>query len=246
MKRAVKVLSGVLAACLVGVSLAGCSAAKDEPTTQITTNESTEAPADEATEAPADEATEVPADTTAKKSITLGIDQLVTHQALDASCQGFIDGLKDAGYVEGENLTIDFNNADGDKGNAQTIAAKLVNSESDIILAIATDAAQACANATRDIPVFITAVTDPQSAGIVESNEVPGGNVTGTSDLTPVKRQMELLVKLLPNAKTVGVIYNSSEVNSEIQGNMAVAEAEALGLTATVATASQTSEIQSV
>jgi putative ABC transport system substrate-binding protein len=94
--------------------------------------------------------------------------------------------------------------------------------------------------------VFITAVTDPESAGVVSTNKAPGGNVTGTSDLTPVKRQMELIKKLFPDAKTVGILYSSNEINSQIQGDMAKAEAAALGLATETATASQTSEIQSI
>lgn len=185
-------------------------------------------------------------DSDAKDTITLGVCQLVTHVALDASYQGFVDGLKEAGYEEGKNLVIDFNNASNEQANCQTIASKLVNKDVDLILAIATHAGQACANATKDIPVFITAVTDPAESGIVATNAAPGGNVTGTSDMTPVKKQMELLVRLCPDVKKVAVLYCSNEENSQIQGDLAVKEAEALGLETQVATVSQTNEIQSV
>lgn len=185
--------------------------------------------------------------TAAKDEIfTIGVCQLAKHVALDATHEGFMDGLKEAGYEEGKNLVIDYNDANGDRANCQTIASKLVNKNVDMILAIATDAAQACANATKDIPILVTAVTDPADAGVVASNEAPGGNVTGTSDLTPVKEQMELLVRLLPEAKTVGILYCSNEPNSQIQADIAIKEAEALGLATEVGTISQTSEIQTV
>lgn len=176
----------------------------------------------------------------------IGVCQLVTHDALDAAYEGFVDGLKEAGYVEGENISIDYQNAQGDQSNCNTIATKLVNENCDLILAIATNAAQSCANATKDIPILVTAVTDPADAGVVESNEVPGGNVSGTSDLTPVKKQMELLVKLLPEAKKIAVLYCSSETNSQIQADMAKTEAEALGLETQFATVSASNEIEQV
>lgn len=180
------------------------------------------------------------------KKITLGVCQFVTHAALDASYEGFIDGLKEAGYEEGKNLEIDYNNANSEQATCQTIASKLTNMNVDFILAIATPASQACANTTKDIPIFITAVTDPAASGIVSSNEAPGGNVTGTSDLTPIKEQMELLVRLLPEAKKVAILYCSNEDNSQIQGEIAVREAQALGLETQLATVSSSSEIQSL
>ena len=176
----------------------------------------------------------------------IGVNQLVTHAALDASYQGFVDALADAGYVDGENIVIDYQNAQGDQSNANTIATKLVNDNNDLILAIATPSAQAVANATKDIPILITAVTDPAGSGLVATNEAPGGNVSGTSDLTPVTQQIELLTKLLPEAKTIAILYCSSESNSKIQADMAIAAAEAAGLTAIEATASNSNEIQQV
>lgn len=176
----------------------------------------------------------------------IGVSQLAEHAALDASYQGFVDALADAGYVDGEKIKIDFKNAQGDLSNANTIATKLVNDNNDLILAIATPSAQAVANATKDIPILVTAVTDPASSGLVASNEAPGGNVSGTSDLTPVKEQMDLLVKLLPTAKKIAILYCSSETNSKIQAESAAAAATALGLETMEATVSNTNEIQSV
>ena len=179
-------------------------------------------------------------------TVKIGVVQLTEHVALDSAYQGFVDGLAEAGYVDGENIVIDFNNAQGDQSNCTTIAQKLVNDKSDLILAIATPAAQACAAQTSDIPILITAVTDPATSGLVASNEVPGGNVTGTSDLTPVAEQMKLLTQILPEAKTVGILYCSSEDNSIFQADIAKAEAEKLGLSWVEATVSNTNEIVSV
>lgn len=178
--------------------------------------------------------------------IKIGVSQLVTHDALDASYKGFVDGLSEAGYVDGKNIKIDYQNASGDQSNCTTIAQKLVTDGNDLILAIATNAAQACANATSEIPILITAVTDPEATGLVESNEVPGGNVSGTSDLTPVAEQMKLLKRILPDANKVAILYCSSEVNSQIQAEMAVKEAENLGLETVHATVSASTEIQQV
>jgi putative tryptophan/tyrosine transport system substrate-binding protein len=183
---------------------------------------------------------------TKDKVFRIGVNQLVAHAALDASYQGFIDALADAGYKDGENIKIDYQNAQNDQSNANTIATKLVNGNSDLILAIATPSAQAVANATKDIPILVTAVTDPAASGLVATNDSPGGNVSGTSDLTPVKKQIELLSKLLPNAKNIAVLYCSSESNSKIQAEMALDAATEYGITATEATVSNSNEIQQV
>lgn len=180
------------------------------------------------------------------KVYKIGVSQLVEHVALDASYDGFIDGLKEAGYEEGKNITIDYQNAQGDQSNSNTIATKLVNDKVDLILAIATPAAQAVANATKDIPILVTAVTDPEVASLVASNDAPGGNVSGTSDLTPVKEQMKLLTQLIPDAETVGMLYSSSEINSKIQIDMATEAAKELGLTTINASVSNSNEIQQV
>ena len=176
----------------------------------------------------------------------IGVIQLVEHAALDAVYEGFVDGLKEAGLEEGKNITIDYQNAQGDQSNCQTIATKLVNDRNDLILAIATPAAQAVANTTKEIPILVTAVTDPADSKLVASNEVPGGNVSGTSDLTPVKEQIGLIPQILPDAKTVGLLYCSSEVNSKFQIELAKKEAEALGFETVKATVSNSNEIQQV
>lgn len=179
-----------------------------------------------------------------EKMFKIGVNQLVRHDALDASYRGFVDALKDAGYIDGENIEIDYQIAQNDQSTANTIATKLVNDGCDLILAIATPAAQAVANATKDIPILVTAVTDPAGAGLVESNEKPGGNVSGTSDLTPVRKQIELITRILPNAKKVAVLYCSSETNSKIQVEMAKEAAGEFNLEITEATVSNTNEIE--
>lgn len=180
------------------------------------------------------------------KKIKIGVIQLVQHEALDQAYQGFVDGLKEAGYIDGENIEIDLNNAGGDQSNCPTIANKLVKGKSDLILAIATPAAQAVANATTDIPLLVTAVTDPAASGLVKDNEKPGVNVSGTSDLTPVKEQLELLKKVVPEAKKVGILYCSSEDNSKIQVDLAKEAAKDLDLELVEASVSNSNEVQQV
>lgn len=131
----------------------------------------------------------------------IGVVQLVEHDALDAAYKGFKEGLEDAGYKDGDKIKIEYKNAQNEQSNCQTIAQQFVTDKCDLVLAIATPAAQAMANETKDIPILVTAVTDPKDAKLVKSNEKPETNVSGTSDLTPVKKQMALLKELVPDAK---------------------------------------------
>ena len=181
-----------------------------------------------------------------EKVYKIGICQLSEHVALDAAYEGFVDGLEEAGYVDGENIEIDYQNAQGDQSNCPTIASKLVNDQSDLILAIATPAAQACANATEEIPILVTAVTDPAASGLVEDNTAPGSNISGTSDLTPVKEQLDLMMQLLPDTEKIAILYCSSESNSEIQAELAMEAAEELGIETIETTVSNSNEIQQV
>ena len=181
-----------------------------------------------------------------QKGIKIGAIQLVEHPALDASYKGFVDGLKAAGYEDGKNIKLMYENAQGEQSNCVTIADKFISQRCDIIFAIATPAAQAVANKTETTPILVTAVTDPKTAGLVESNEKPGTNVTGTSDLTPCAAQIQLLKKLLPNTKKVAMLYCSSEENSRFQINLAKAECDRQGLTYVDATVSNTNEVQQV
>ena len=178
--------------------------------------------------------------------IKIGVIQLVEHPALDKSYQGFVDGLAEAGYKDGENIVIDYQNAQGEQANCVTIANKFVNDKDNLIFAIATPAAQAVANLTKKIPILITAVTDPVTAKLVKSNEKPETNVSGTSDLTPVAAQITLLTKIVPEAKTVGLLYCSSEANSIFQIDLAKAACEAHGLSYIEGSVSNSNEIQQV
>ena len=160
------------------------------------------------------------------KTYTIGVNQLVQHDALDASRQGFIEGLKEKGFEEGKNLKIDYQNAQGDMAIAKTISDQFVTSKVDMIFAIATSSLQASYNATKDIPIVFTAVTDPIDAGVANSWESSGTNVTGTSDMVSMEEQLDLLTELVPDIKTLGVIYNSSEANSLAQVQELKKEAE--------------------
>ncbi|MFS8543798.1 MAG: ABC transporter substrate-binding protein, partial [Limnochordales bacterium] len=175
--------------------------------------------------------------------IVVGITQIVEHPSLDQARQGFIDRLTELGYVEGVDIVYDIHSAQGDLATAQTIARKFQSDRVDLVLAIATPTAQAAAHLIKDIPILITAVTDPVAAELVESIERPGTNVTGTSDLTPVKAQLELLKEIVPNATRVGVLYNAGEVNSVVQVEIARAAAAELGLQLVEATAANSSEV---
>ena len=178
--------------------------------------------------------------------INIGILQLVEHAALDASYQGFVDALKEEGFVDGVNINIDYQNAQADQSNLMTISERFVKNKVDLILAIATPAAQAVASATTDIPILFTAVTDPVAARLVESNEKPGLNVTGTTDAGPIDKQLELLLEMFPDFKTLGVIYNSSEVNSEVQAKQAEELATAMGWEVEFGTITSVNDIEQV
>lgn len=177
-------------------------------------------------------------------TIQIGIIQLADHPALDASRNGFIDALKDEGYVDGENIKIDYHNGQGDQNNLSTISDRFVGNKVDMVLAIATDAAQAIAGKTTEIPILGTAITDYEVAGLVNSNEKPGTNVSGTTDMNPIKEQIELLIELKPDIKTLGVLYTSSEDNSVLQAQIAKDVIEGKGLDYVEVTVTNTNEVQ--
>ena len=213
---------GIVMAMLLGTSLMACGSKADNAN-------SSESKTEASSEASAN----------AKK---VGILQYVQHPALDKANEGFVAALTEAGV----DVAIEQQNAGGEQSAAQTIANKLVNDKKDLILAIATPAAQAVAGVTSDIPVVITAITDPAASGLVESNDAPGGNVTGSSDLTPVADQIELLTKLLPKAKHVGILYCTAEANSKLQADIAMEALKGKGLNGIEYTVSSSNEIQTV
>lgn len=169
----------------------------------------------------------------------IGISQLVQHPALDAAAEGFQEAFEEAGIK----ADFDLQNANGEQSTATTIAQGFSTGGKDLVLAIATPAAQAAAQSITDIPVLFTAVTDPKSADLVASADAPGGNVTGTSDMNPVEEQIKLIQEIVPGAKSIGIIYSSGEVNSEVQVELAREAAKALGIEIKEATVTSSGEV---
>ncbi len=176
----------------------------------------------------------------------VGVLQVVQHPSLDKAYEGFKKGLKEEGYVEGKNLKIDYQNAQNSQDNLKSMSEKLVNEKSDLILGIATPAAQSVANATQDIPTVVTAVTDLKAAKLVNSDAKPGRNVTGTTDMVSIDKQIKLLLSIVPKAKTIGVMYNAGEANSKIQADLAIKALKKAGVKVLVKTANTTNDVQQV
>ncbi|MDK8842097.1 ABC transporter substrate-binding protein, partial [Aerococcus urinae] len=175
--------------------------------------------------------------------VDVGIIQYMEHDSLQRAKEGFQDSLKEAGYEEGKNLAIEFHNSQGDQSNLQSITQQL-KGKKDLVLSIATPAAQAMLNTDKETPQLFTAVTDPVGAKLVESMEKPGKNMTGTSDMAPVGDVVDLLLKADPSIKTIGILYNSSEVNSEVQYEQAKEYIESKGLKVESMTVTSTNEVQ--
>lgn len=181
----------------------------------------------------------------AEAPVVIGIGQYVSHPSLDAVVTGFKKGMTDAGYTEGDKVKYDFANAQADQANNTAMIGKFAaDKDMKLVLAVATPTAQAAAQAITNIPVLFSAVTDPLAAKLVDSLEAPGKNVTGTSDKNPVKEQLELLKKIKPEAKTVGIVYSSGEVNSQVQVEWAKEAGAELGLTIEEKAISASSEVQ--
>lgn len=220
----------VLLAGMMAVSLTACTGqtAETEASEETTVQE---------------EGAEVSSETEASgETYKIGVIQLTQHAALDKTNEGFVAALDDAGI----SYDIDQQNASGDQSACQTIAETLVNNQNDLIFAIATPAAQAVAGLTDTIPILVSAVTDPAASGLVESNEVPNCNVSGTSDLTPVKEQIDLMQRLLPDVQKVGLLYCSAEANSVLQIEIAKEALDTAGIAYEEYTVSSSNEIQTV
>jgi putative ABC transport system substrate-binding protein len=179
----------------------------------------------------------------AAQEYEIGISQFVEHPSLDLAREGFIDQLAEEGFVDGENIEIDLQNAQADFATAQTIAQRFNQNKVDLVLAIATPSAQTAANVLKNTPVLITAVTDPVEAGIVKSMEKPGANITGTTDMNPVAKQLELIRNFLPEVKDIGILYNPGEVNSTVQVKLAKEKAKEMEVNLEEATVSNSSEV---
>lgn len=217
------VAGSVLAGALM---LAGCGTTSEPEVTSSTVESSTES-------APAE-----------KPAVSIGAVTYVSHPSLDAVYEGIQEGLAEAGYVEGENLTMELQNPQADQATLSNIANTFAASDFDLFLAIATPPAQALAQVIQDRPVVFAAVSDPVAAGLVTSVDAPGGNVTGTSDMLPTDRQFQVIQQILPDVKTVGIVYSSGEVNAQVQAEAAIAAGKDLGIEVKTATVTNSSEVQ--
>lgn len=172
----------------------------------------------------------------------IGVIQYAQHSALNEANKGFFAALDEAGM----NYMADQQNAEGEKSSCDAIAETLAGNGNDLIFAIGTPAAQAAAKAAKEIPIVLTAVTDPAELGLVDTNKVPGGNITGTSDFTPVRQQMDLIKEIFPETKTVGILYCAEEPNSVLQADMAKKALKELEIAYADYTVSDADEIKKV
>ncbi len=245
MKR--KILALVLSMTMAAAMLAGCGTVggnssndkKEESQEQQEPEEDSKENEEEKEDSAPQEA-----ENTGDKVYKIGICQQLEHQALDAATEGFKAALEEK--LGKDNVVFDYQNAQGEQPNCASIATKFVNDNVDLIMANATTALQACAAATADIPIVGTSVTDFVEAGVVESNDAPGRNVTGTSDLAPIDQQIELLVKLIPDADKVGIMYCSAEANSVFQAEKAEEALDAKGISHDRYTVADSNDIQQV
>lgn len=173
----------------------------------------------------------------------VAITQIVEHPALDSVRDGVRDELAERGYKAGENLTWLYENAQGNAGTAAQIARKFAGEQPDVIVAIATPSAQTVAAAVRDIPVVFSAVTDPVSAKLVSQLEKPGANITGVTDMLPMDRHIDMVLEVVPNAKTIGTVYSPGEANAVALVDDLEAELAKRNITLEKAAATKSSEV---
>lgn len=206
-----KTIAALMISVLTAMMVSGCSSNSGN-----TQTESSAASTEAATNAPAEGASTASGDL-APGNYTIGIGQFAVHGSLDNCREGFIMGLAESGFVEGKNLTILYENANADGGTSSQIINNFVSKKADLICAIATPMAQSAYSAAKkaDIPVIYTAVTDPVKAELASSDGAPVGEITGTSDKLPVTEQLQMIRTVLPDAKKIGIMYSTSEVNSQ-------------------------------
>jgi putative tryptophan/tyrosine transport system substrate-binding protein len=182
----------------------------------------------------------------AAKSYSIAISQIAPHPSLDATRDGFLAALKDAGIVEGQNLKVDLNNAQGEQSNNQSIADKIASEKHDLVLGITTLSAQALVNKVKDQPVLFAAVTDPLDAKIISNMDKPGGNVSGASDTNPeqITQLMDFIAGNFPDVKTVGVVINEGESNAVIMTKKAEEALAAHNIKLVKAAITNTSEVK--
>ncbi len=244
-----KKLCALLTAAAMMAGITGCAGGNDSDSSLGSSSSSSESSSSDEISSVADSSgnSESSSDEEIKndgKTYKIGISQLMDHPALNKAHDGFIAALEENGYVDGENITIDDQNGQGETANLNTIATQFVGNDVDLIFAIATPAAQAAQGQTSEIPIIGTAITDFAVAGLVDSNDNPGTNVSGTTDMNPINEQMDLLFQLVPEAKTVGFLYNSSEDNSKLQVSMAKEYLDNKGIAYVEKTVSSTNEVQ--
>jgi len=181
-----------------------------------------------------------------KKSYKIAISQIVEHPSLDATREGFLQALKDAGIVEGENLKVDYNNAQNDQTNNMTIAQKINSGDAELVLAIATPSAQAVVKEVKDKPILFAAVTDPLDAKLVTNLEKPGGNISGVSDTNPeaITKLMDFIAGSFPNVKNLGLVINEGESNSVMMAKLAEEALSKHGIKLVKAAITNTSEVK--
>lgn len=210
------------AAISATLALTGCSNATD---TAATNNEAAANDAD-------------------KPAKTLAITQIVEHPSLDEMRRGIIDELADNGYVEGQNLTVNFQSAQGNTATAGQIAKQFAGDNPDAIVAISTPSAQSIVASTKTIPVIYTAISDPVAAKLIDENDTPiQSNVTGLSSELPIEPQLDNIQKIVPNAKTIGYVYSPGEVNSVVVLNQLKKIASSRGLTILDVTANRPTDV---
>ncbi|SLN40914.1 ABC transporter substrate-binding protein [Oceanibacterium hippocampi] len=176
---------------------------------------------------------------------SVAITAIVEHPALDAARQGILDELAAQGFKEGENLTVSFQTAQGEFPTAVQIAKKYLGEKPDVIIGISTPSAQAiAANAGPEQKIVFTAVTDPVGAKLVSNNEKPGANITGMSDMSPISKHLELITRITPAAKRIGIIYNSGEANSRSLVELLKSAAPTYGMTIVEGVATNSNEVR--
>lgn len=234
MKKYLKTIA-LLCMSVLLLSLAGCAGNSDQESAKSKAGVEEKNTADQSKEAAAP-------DKTGQKMI--GIVQIVEHPSLNTIRESFVEELAKEGFKDGEQISIDYQNAQGDQTNLKTICQKFANNKYDMIVAIATPSAQAAAGETKTIPVLFSACTDPVGSGLVSNLDKPGQNVTGTSDAVSAEKIMQLAKRITPKIKTVGALYNSSETNSVSVVNDLKAYAAKNGLKVVEATVTNSSDVQ--
>lgn len=206
-----KTIAALVTAVMAVSALTGCSSSESA---RETGNASSEAGSSAAESSRSGEAQNSEA---AEGEYTIGVAQYAVHGSLDNCREGFLKGLAEEGFVEGENLEVIYENANGDGSLSGQIITNFVSNNVDMVCAIATPIAQSAYSVTKrsDIPVIYTAVTDPVLAELATEDQMPVGNITGTSDKLPVSEQLSMIREILPEAKTVGILYSTNEVNSQ-------------------------------